>query len=86
MTNITKSFKCSACSMDFPLSLNTDLLLTDFTMMAKCPKCDQSIQVHFGVIAQEQKPLAPAPQSSIDESIFVPPEMPSSEIKRLIEG
>ncbi|MFA5077573.1 MAG: hypothetical protein WC488_04060, partial [Candidatus Micrarchaeia archaeon] len=88
MTNITKSFKCSACSMEFPLSLTTDLLLTDFTMLAKCPKCDHSIQLHFGVIVQDPRPAqAPAAvQPSLDESIFVPPEIPSSEIKRLIEG
>ncbi len=89
MTNINKNFRCMSCSTDFPVSLVTDLELSDFTMVSKCPKCGTSMQVHFGVIGAPQPPQPQAPAGALpklDDSIFVPPEMPSEDIKKLIEG
>lgn len=88
MTNLSKSFRCNSCGTDFPLSLNTDLELNDFTMLSKCPKCNNSMQIHFGVIKQETAVVKQiqAQLPNLDESIFASTEMPSNEIKKLIEG
>lgn len=89
MTNINKAFKCAMCATDFPVALTTYLDISDFTMLTKCPKCGNSMQIHFGVIGQSApaQPQAAAPAATqLDESIFVPPEMPSDDIKQLIEG
>ncbi|VVB98211.1 Uncharacterised protein [uncultured archaeon] len=88
MTNINKTFKCASCSTDFPLAINTDLDMAEFTTVAKCPKCSSVMQIHIfssGAGSQAQQAAQPV-QTSLDESIFVPPEMPSDEIKSLIEG
>jgi DNA-directed RNA polymerase subunit RPC12/RpoP len=88
MTNMNKNFRCASCSTDFPLSIATDLDVAEFTTVAKCPKCSSVMQIHIfssGSGAQPQQAQQPA-QGSLDESIFVPPEMPSDEIKSLIEG
>lgn len=88
MTNLSKTFKCGSCSTDFPLSLTTNLELDDVTLLSRCPKCGNSMQIHLMVVkpgavaavAQQESPLP-----NLDESIFSSPEMPSSEIKKLIE-
>ncbi len=89
MTNINKTLKCASCSTDFPLSLVTDLEISDLALMAKCPKCSSAMQVHLGTFGASPQPSSAQPaqsQSTLDDSIFVPPEMPSDEIKKLMEG
>lgn len=88
MTNINKSFKCAGCSTDFPVSITTDLEISECTLLAKCPKCGAAMQIHLMVAPQQPAtPLQPQPPlPSLDDSIFVPPEMPSDDIKNLIEG
>ncbi len=86
MTNINRIFKCIACFTEFPVSITTDLEISDFTIIAKCPKCGNSIQIHFGVIEQTQTNTQQQTTSpNLDDSIFIAPEMPSDEIKQLIE-
>ncbi len=89
MTNINKSFKCAECSTDFPVSVTTDLAISDMTIVSNCPKCGNAMQIHFGVISgpAQAQPAAQPPQPSLDDSMsmFMPPEMPSDEIKKLIE-
>ncbi len=87
MTNMTRTFKCLGCSTDFPVSITTDLEISDFAMLAKCPKCGNALQIHIFVPAQQAQPQQAAPTSSqLDDNIFVPPEIPSDEIRNLIEG
>lgn len=87
MTNINKAFKCANCSTDFPVSIATDLEISDFTMVSKCPKCGNAMQIHFGVIGQAQTPTQQQVQEALpqlDEGLFVPPEMPGDELRKLI--
>ncbi len=84
MTNITKTIRCMGCSTDFPLSLTTDLEASDISIVAKCPKCSAAMQLHFGIIAQQQVAQQAQEASPLDTSMFVPPEMPSDELKELI--
>lgn len=90
MTNINKSFKCAACSTDFPVSVTTDLAISDMAIVSNCPKCGNAMQIHFGVISASAPvpTAAQPPQPSLDDSMsmFMPPEMPSDEIKKLMDG
>ena len=89
MTNITKNFKCT-CGTEYPFAVTTDLELADITVAARCSNCDGAMQIHItSIISQPKAPTLGAPMGalpSLDDSIFVPPEMPSEEIKKLIEG
>jgi hypothetical protein len=87
MANIKKNIKCSACSTEFPLLVETDLLVSDLSMSTTCAKCGSTMQLHFGTFdgAARQAQPAPAPQPRLDDSIFVQSDIPSSEIKKLIE-
>lgn len=88
MTNINKSFKCISCSTDFPVSITTDLIITDLTIISKCPKCNNVMQIHFNIIEIQQSAPQQSQQQSLDESmnIFASSEIPGDEIKKLIEG
>lgn len=87
MGNVSKTFKCTKCTTDFPLSITTDLEITNFDLIAKCPNCQTIFQIYVGTLTPSslvQSTQTPEPYS-LDESIFVPPEMPSDEMKKLIE-
>ncbi|MEW6528320.1 MAG: hypothetical protein AB1391_00375 [Candidatus Micrarchaeota archaeon] len=85
MTNIDKVFKCAMCSTDFPVSLTTDLEISDLTIFAKCPKCNNPVQIHLGIIGQPPILQQQTTPPNLDENIFIPPEIPSDEIKQLID-
>ena len=89
MTNISKNFKCT-CGTEYPFAVTTDLELADIAIAASCQNCGSPMQIHLGSLCSHSKPAAQQSQASalpsLDDSIFVPPEMPSEEIKKLIEG
>ncbi|MBU0586495.1 hypothetical protein KJ780_03215 [Candidatus Micrarchaeota archaeon] len=87
MANISKIFNCS-CGTSFPFAITTDLEVSEITAFAKCPQCNSGMNISLSTMSssapkppvQEESPLP-----NLDETIFSAPEMPSEDIKNLIE-
>jgi hypothetical protein len=91
MVEIHRTIKCSNCSKDLNLSINTDVGVTELVFHGKCNYCGNSIQLNFSVIGTDDKSSAPTSSSteditpiSIDEHMFEH-EFPSDAIKDLID-
>ncbi len=54
MTSLNKHVKCSNCSFEANLAVNSDMDLKELSFAGKCPKCSSTIQINFSIV--ESKP------------------------------
>lgn len=50
MASLNKHVKCSNCSFEANLSVNSDMDLKDLSFAGKCPKCSSTIQINFSIV------------------------------------
>ncbi|MFH2106737.1 MAG: hypothetical protein ABII22_05750 [Candidatus Micrarchaeota archaeon] len=91
MVEIHRTIKCSNCSKDLNLSINTEVGVTELVFHGKCSYCGNSLQLNFSVIGSDDKNSSSSSSStddiapvSIDDHLFEP-EFPSDAIKDLID-
>ncbi len=44
---IERNIRCLKCGSNFSISLDTDLVIKDLIILAKCPNCGSTIQINF---------------------------------------
>jgi len=90
MAEFKRTVKCSNCGHEANLYLTTDMAMSELLLHGKCPSCNNSLQLNFNMVGSEEKPAdkptetTETPAVNLDETLFEP-ELPSSEIKELIE-
>jgi len=91
MAEFKRTVKCSNCGHEANIYLTTDMAMSELLLHGKCPSCSNSLQLNFNVVGESDKPEEKPPETggetptvNLDETLFEP-ELPSSEIKDLIE-
>lgn len=56
MTSLNKHVKCSNCSFEASLSVNSDMDLKELSFAGKCPKCSSTIQINFSIVESKVEP------------------------------
>lgn len=79
--------KCANCGSEYLLSISTDFEIRELTLIGKCLKCESSLQISFipfsAQFKKEEKKEQEYPH--LDEQVIPPVDLPSDEIKNLIE-
>ena len=89
-----RTIKCSNCSNETTIYLNSELDMSELLLAGKCTRCGNSLQLSFNIVSKsEGEGQAPQTQSttessgptvSIDDALFTP-DIPSDTIKDLME-
>jgi hypothetical protein len=64
MTSLNKHVKCSNCSFEANLSVNSDMDLKELSFAGKCPKCSATIQINFSIVESKSEPKTSLSQST----------------------
>ena len=68
MTSVKRSVRCSNCSTDASLSLNSDLDLKELTFAGKCQRCGATLQINFNIVHVNSGGNSTSSSSSSDTS------------------
>jgi len=88
-----RTIKCSNCSNETTIYLNSELEMSELLLAGKCTRCGNSLQLSFNIVnksegesqaPQTQSAESSSPTVSIDDALFTP-DIPSDTIKDLME-
>ena len=89
MTDLKRTIKCSNCSSEATIYINSEFEMSELSIAGRCNRCGNSMQINYSIIdktATESttKSTDPAPLVNLDESLFTP-EIPTDAIRDLME-
>ncbi len=89
-----RTIKCSNCSNETTIYLNSELEMSELLLAGKCARCGNSLQLSFNIVdktatggtssAQDSSAEDSGPAVNIDDTLFTP-DIPSDTIKDLME-
>ncbi|MBU0527128.1 hypothetical protein KKE92_01490 [Candidatus Micrarchaeota archaeon] len=94
MTDLRRSIKCSNCSNEVTIYINSELELRELSVMGKCIKCGSAMQVNYSVIEKDVLPEHPQSELPSDDSSSSTPNLddtlfysdtPSDTLKDIME-
>ena len=94
MTDLRRNIKCSNCSNEATIYINSELELRELSVMGKCTQCGSAMQVNYSVIEKDVLPEQPQSEIPADDSSSSTPNLddtlfssdtPSDTLKDIME-